>query len=168
MNQSLLSWAEIDLDIAAANVRALKQIVDKDVIFVAVVKANAYGHGAVEIAAVALQHGAEWIIVNRSSEGVELRRANITAPIFVLGHTLPQEADRMVRWDLRPTLTSLVQAEAYSRAAEKYGKEVRIHLKIDTGMGRLGVFPAQAVEFARAVSKPVSYTHLTLPTTPYV
>ena len=153
MNQPLLSWAEIDLDIAAANVRALKQIVDEDVIFAAVVKANAYGHGAVELASVALQHGAEWVIVNRSNEGVELRRANITAPIFVLGHTLPQEADRMVRWDLRPTLTSLVQAEAYSRAAEKYRREVRVHLKIDTGMGRLGVFPPQAVEFARAVSK---------------
>ena len=153
MNSPLLSWAEIDLDAATANVRALKQLVGKDLIFAAVVKANAYGHGAVEIADVALQHGADWIIVNRSIEGVELRRANITAPIFVLGHTMPQEADRMVRWDLRPTLTNLVQAKAYSKAARKYGKEVCVHLKIDTGMGRLGVFPPQAVEFARDVSK---------------
>jgi len=153
MNLPLLSWAEIDLDAAAANVRALKQIVEKDVIFAAVVKANAYGHGTVEIATAALQHGADWIIVNRSIEGVELRRADITDPILVLGHTMPQEAGTMVRWDLRPTLTNLVQAEAYSKAAEKYGKEVCVHLKIDTGMGRLGVFPAQAVEFARGVSK---------------
>jgi len=152
-NDTLLSWAEIDLDAAAANVRALKQRVGRDVMLAAVVKADAYGHGAVQIAHEALQNGAEWIIVNRSNEGVELRQARITAPILVLGHTLPGEADAMVRWDLRPTLTQLEQAQALSIAAEYYGKEVPVHLKIDTGMGRLGVFPAQAVGFMQAVSQ---------------
>ena len=153
MNQSLLSWAEIDLDAAAANVRALKQRVGLDVILAAVVKADAYGHGAVQIARESLQNGAEWIIVNRSVEGVELRQAHISAPILVLGHTLPEEADTMVRWDLRPTLTQLEQAQALSISAEYYGKDVPVHLKIDTGMGRLGVFPSQAVDFANTVAQ---------------
>lgn len=153
MNTPLPSWAEIDLDATAANVRSLKRVVGNDVIFGAVVKANAYGHGAAQNAGVALQHGAGWIIVNRSIEGVELRRAGIAAPIFVLGHTMPQEADRMVHRDLRPTLTNLVQAEALSEAAVRQGKVVHVHLKVDTGIGRNGVFPAAAVAFARDVSK---------------
>ena len=152
-NQSLLSWAEIDLDAAAANVRALKQRVGRDVMLAAVVKADAYGHGAVQIARESLQNGADWIIVNRSVEGVELRQAHISAPILVLGHTLPEEADTMVRWDLRPTVTQVEQAQALSISAEYYGKEVPVHLKVDTGMGRLGVFPSQAVEFAAVVSQ---------------
>ena len=153
MELPFLSWAEIDLDATAANVGALKNLVGPEVTLGAVVKANAYGHGAVEVAEVALENGAEWIIVNRSIEGVELRQAGIAAPVFVLGHTMPTEADRMVRWDLRPTVTNLAQAEALSRAADKYHKTVYAHLKIDTGLGRLGVFPAAAIEFARAVSK---------------
>ncbi len=151
--QALLSWAEINLDAAAANVRALKQRIGRDVLLAAVVKADAYGHGAVQIAREALQNGAKWIMVNRSVEGVELRKAHISAPILVLGHTMPDEADTMVRWGLRPTLTQPEQAQALSRAAEYYGKEVPVHLKIDTGMGRLGVFPTQAIDFARAVSQ---------------
>ncbi len=153
MELPFLSWAEIDLDATAANVRALKNHVGPGVLLGAVVKANAYGHGAVEVSEVALESGADWIIVNRSIEGVELRRAGITAPVFVLGHTMPVEADRMVGYDLRPTVMNLAQIESLSQAAEKHGKTVHVHIKIDTGLGRLGVFPAEAVEFARAVSR---------------
>lgn len=153
MELPFLSWAEIDLDATAANVRALRNHVGQDVLLGAVVKANAYGHGAVEVSDVALENGADWIIVNRSIEGIELRRAGVTSPIFVLGHTMPVEADRMVRFELRPTVMNVTQIEALSQAAEKYGKTVHVHIKIDTGLGRLGVFPADAAEFARAISR---------------
>jgi len=153
MELPFLSWAEIDLDATAANVRALKGHVGPGVLLGAVVKANAYGHGAVEISEVALESGADWIIVNRAIEGVELRRAGIAAPIFVLGHTMPAEADRMVRWDLRPTVMNTAQLEALSAAAARHGKTVHAHIKIDTGLGRLGIFPAEAAAFARSMSR---------------
>jgi len=96
VSQSLLSWAEIDLDAIAYNVQGLKKHVGPDVLVGAVLKGDAYGHGAVEVAKVVLENGGDWIVVNRSNEGVELRQAGIEAPILILGYTLPQEAERLV------------------------------------------------------------------------
>ena len=153
MSQSLLSWAEIDLDTVAYNVQGLKKHVGPEVLLGAVLKGDAYGHGAVEVTKVVLESGADWIIVNRSNEGVELRQAGIEAPILVLGYTLPQEAERLVRWNLKPTVSNMLQIEALSSAAGRQGVSMDVHLKLDTGLGRQGVLPPEAVDFASDVAK---------------
>ena len=153
VSQSLLSWAEIDLDAIAHNVQGLKKYVGPDVLVGAVLKGDAYGHGAVEVAKVVLENGGDWIVVNRSNEGVELRQAGIEAPMLVLGYTLPQEAERLVRWNLQPTVSNMLQIEALSSAAGRKGTSMDVHLKLDTGLGRQGILPPEAVDFATAVAK---------------
>ena len=153
MGQPYLSWAEIDLDALAFNVQGFKRHVGDPVLLGAVVKGNAYGHGAVEMAKVCLQTGADWVIVNRSNEGVEVRQGGVTAPVLVLGYLMPQEAERVVRWDLRPTVSNLEQIEALSAAAAARGTVARVHVKVDTGLGRQGVLPARALDFVTAASR---------------
>lgn len=149
MNQPYLSWVEVDLDAIAFNISGLKRYVGDKVLVGAVVKGNAYGHGAVEVSRAALASGADWAIVNRSNEGVELRQAGITAPLLVLGYLMPEEAERVVRWDLTPTVSDVTHVEALSKAAGEQGKVVNVHLKVDTGLGRQGVMPNEALDFAR-------------------
>ena len=152
-NWPLLSWAEVDLDAIAHNVRAVKAYIGSKVLLGPVLKGNAYGHGAIEVSKVVLEAGADWIIVNRSNEGAEVRRAGIDAPILVLGYTLPQEAQRLVRWNLRPTVSNMQQIEALSAAGATQGKTVDVHVKLDTGLGRQGVLPHELLDFVTAISK---------------
>jgi alanine racemase len=153
MSQRYLSWTEIDLDAVAFDIRGFKRYVGDKVLLGTVVKANAYGHGAVEMARACLQNGADWAIVNRSNEGVELRQGGITAPTLMLGYLLAEEAERIVEWDLRPTVTNMAQVEALSAAAARRGTRVPVHVKLDTGLSRQGVMPADALDFVRAVSR---------------
>ena len=95
MSQPFLSWIEVDLDAIACNVRNLRQFLAPQVRLGIVTKGNAYGHGAPQVTRVALESGADWAIVNRSNEGVQLRQGGITAPVLILGYTLPEEADRL-------------------------------------------------------------------------
>ncbi len=152
MFKSELTWAEIDLDAVVFNARNLKQHVGQETILMAVVKANAYGHGAVEVAGAALEGGAERLAVNRVIEGVELRQAGLTVPILVIGYALPSEMATAARYDLTPTVTTMEMAAALSEAASRLGKTVPAHLKVDTGMGRFGLLPAEVVDFAREVA----------------
>ncbi|RPJ09248.1 MAG: alanine racemase, partial [Deltaproteobacteria bacterium] len=108
----------------------------------AVVKANGYGHGAVEVARTALANGAEWLGVARLPEAIPLREAGFGVPILVFGYTPPAEAGRLIEYDLRQSVYSPAAARAYSAAAAARGKRIRVHLKVDTGMGRLGMVPA--------------------------
>ncbi len=108
----------------------------------AVVKANGYGHGAVEVARTALANGAEWLGVARLAEGIPLREDGFDAPILVFGSTLPAEAGLLIDFDLRQSINSPAAARAYSAAAAARGRRIRVHLKVDTGMGRLGLVPA--------------------------
>jgi alanine racemase len=146
-------WAQIDLDAIAHNISAIKQHVGERVIVMAVVKANAYGHGAEPVARVALESGAAWLAVNRLGEGVALRLAGIRAPILVMGYTLAAGAMTAVTHDLRLTVTSPPLAEALSAAARAAGKTAPVHVKVDTGMGRFGLLPEEAVDFIRALSR---------------
>ena len=141
-NAPSLIWAEIDLSAIAHNVAELRRITRPAARLMAVVKANGYGHGAVEIARTALANGAEWLGVARLSEAVHLREAGIGAPILIFGYTPPAAAGRLVEYDLRQSVYSLATASAYSAAAAAQGKRIRVHLKVDTGMGRLGLVPA--------------------------
>ncbi len=152
MSQPYLSWAEVDLDAIAFNVQGFKRHVGNNVALGVVVKGNAYGHGAVEVAKVCLRSGADWVIANRSNEGVQLRQGGIDAPILVLGYMMPQEADRMVRWNLRPTVSNVEQIEALSAAAERRGTDIAVHVKLDTGLSRQGVMPAEALDYVKVVA----------------
>ena len=136
-----LTWAEVDLDAIAHNISALRGLTKPTTHFMAVVKANAYGHGAVAVAWQALAAGADWLGVARVHEGVELRQAGIRAPILIFGYTPPREAPALLTHDLTATVYSFETASAYSEAACAAGRTLRVHLKVDTGMGRLGLIP---------------------------
>ncbi|MFP4445996.1 MAG: alanine racemase [Desulfosudaceae bacterium] len=134
-----LIWAEIDLAAVARNVRALKSLVGDRCALMAVVKANAYGHGMIPIARTALENGAAALGVSRIEEALALREAGMTAPVLILGATPPSAFPDIARHDFRQTIWEQGQAEALSRAAVAAKKPIRIHVKIDTGMGRLGL-----------------------------
>ncbi|HEV2439934.1 MAG TPA: alanine racemase [bacterium] len=146
-------WAEIDLDAIQHNVRALRGVLVPPAQLMVVVKANAYGHGAVEVARAAAAAGAWGFGVATADEGEELRRAGRREPVVLLDLTLPDEAGRIVANDLAVGVADLDAARALSRAAEESGRAARLHLKIDTGMGRAGCSAADAPSLAAAVAR---------------
>jgi alanine racemase len=131
--------AEIDLKAIAHNVGELRRITRPDARMMAVVKANAYGHGAVEVARCALQNGAQRLGVARIDEAIQLREAGIKAPILIFGYTLPEMAPELLEYNLTQTVYTPAFARALSRTAVSLGGKIKIHLKVDTGMGRLGL-----------------------------
>lgn len=143
------SWVEIDLDALAHNVQRLKAFVGPAVTLMAVVKANAYGAGAISVARTALLNGANQLGVASVNEALELREAGIDAPILILSYAAPGAVRQAIRQNLALTLYDLDMARAYDRAAYEAGGRLRIHIKIDTGMGRLGILPELAMPFFR-------------------
>lgn len=142
-------WAEINLKNAAANVISFKQLVGKDCHLMAVVKANAYGHGDLQIARTALANGASWLAVALPEEGVKLRRAGIAAPILVLGSVFAHQLEVCVAKDLVMTVYEWEIAQALSNIARRMHKTVRVHIKVDTGMNRIGIQPEEVVSFIK-------------------
>ncbi|HWR66295.1 MAG TPA: alanine racemase [Bellilinea sp.] len=149
----VVTWAEIDLAAIRKNIRSFKRHVGDAVEIFAVVKANAYGHGAVPVAKAALDAGARRLAVHRLTEGIELRQAGLTAPILVMGYTPPAGAQAMVEWDLTPSCITTEFAQAFSAQAAANGKIMPLHVKVDTGMSRYGLFPAEVIPFLTAVSE---------------
>jgi len=149
----VVTWAEIDLEAVRQNVRSFKRHVGAAVQIYAVVKANAYGHGAVPVAKAALEAGAARLAVHRLTEGIELRQAGLTAPILVMGYTPPAGAQTMVEWDLTPSCITTEFAQALSTQAAAQGKTIPLHVKVDTGMSRYGLFPAEVMPFLTAIAK---------------
>jgi len=148
------TWAEIDLDHIAHNIRSIRQILPEGTQLAAVVKANAYGHGAIPVARKALESGAVYLAVATVDEGIELRQAGIAAPILVMGYTPADQADLVVRYDLTQTVFQAELVQRLSEAATGQGKTVKVHLKVDTGMGRLGLIdPVETVQFAKMVTE---------------
>ena len=134
-------WAEIDLTAIAHNVQALRHIAQPDARFMAVVKANAYGHGYKAVARKALESGADALGVARVGEGVRLREAGFDVPVLIFGITPSAHAGALIKNDLTQTVSSLEGAKALSETAVRAGGKIRIHVKVDTGMGRLGILP---------------------------
>lgn len=146
--------AEIDLSAIAFNLEQVKNRVAPARVM-AVVKANAYGHGAVQVARTALAHGAEYLAVALVEEGAELREAGIRAPILVFGGFFPEQVREFLDHDLDLTLYSEEQLQALTSTCRQLGRRARVHIKVDTGMGRVGVPYGQAVAFVRrAVQQP--------------
>ncbi|MGO8947532.1 MAG: alanine racemase [Ktedonobacterales bacterium] len=133
------TWLEIDLSTIAQNTRLVKELVGRRIAVLVSLKADAYGHGALRVARTVLHNGASWLGVATVSEAEPLRAAGITAPILVFGYTAPWQAREAVRFDLCSTIYSLEVAQALSRAACDLGRTARVHLKVDTGLARLGL-----------------------------
>ncbi|HDZ50103.1 hypothetical protein LCGC14_1135270, partial [marine sediment metagenome] len=132
-------WLEINLDAIAHNVKKIRQIVGKNTQIIAVVKANAYGHGAIEVSETLLENGVTMLGVGVIEEGIVLRKAGIKAPILVCGLTTDDQLESLVMYNLTATVCRLKIIQALSRIASKKKRKVPVHIKIDTGMGRLGI-----------------------------
>jgi alanine racemase len=133
------TWLEVDLGAIGQNTHLIKEFVGPEVEVLVSLKADAYGHGALRVARTVLRNGAGWLGVATVSEAAPLRTAGILAPIVVFGFTAPWQAREAVRLDLRATVYEAESARALARAAQDLGREVRVHVKIDSGMGRLGL-----------------------------
>ncbi len=133
--------AEIDLQAFRHNFQNLRNYLDPQIRIMAVVKADAYGHGAIPCARIAVDSGADYLGAGVIEEGLEFRESGLDAPILILGSIFPDEAEDLVRHDLATILCTQPLAQALSKEARKQDKTVSVHIKVDTGMNRLGVSP---------------------------
>ncbi len=147
------TWAEISLSALKRNYLTIRSHLGASAQLMAVVKANAYGHGAVECARALEAVNADWFGVALVEEGIELRRAGITRPIFCLGGFWRGQADDLIANDLTTAVYRLDQVEELNARAAALGRIVNFHLKVDTGMGRLGVRLDELAEFARDLAR---------------
>ncbi|NLL42731.1 MAG: alanine racemase [Firmicutes bacterium] len=144
-------WAEVSLDNIAYNVRQFTEYIGPNCELMAVVKANGYGHGALETAYTMIANGTNWLAVALPEEAVRLRRGGITAPILVLGAVGADELDVCVAADLVVTVFEPHIARLLSKAAVDQQKTAKVHIKVDTGMGRLGLLPEDFADLAELV-----------------
>ena len=132
------TWAEIDLDALEHNYRRARTLTGPGVRYLGVVKADAYGHGAVQMGRKLESLGADYLAVSSLDEARELRHGGITMPILILGHTPPDMVPELIRYHITQAVSALAKAEEYSAAAVACGGTLRVHIKVDTGMSRLG------------------------------
>ncbi len=145
------TWVEIDLEAIRHHIAWFRAHSQAQVM--AVVKANAYGHGMVPVARAALQAGATWCGVARIEEALLLRQAGIASPILTLGYLPPARLEEAITADISLTVWDEEQLNQIARAAERVGKDARLHLKVDTGMSRLGIQPEVASHLARRITR---------------
>lgn len=146
------TWIEVDLDAITNNVKEFQRYLPQDTKIMAVVKANAYGHGSVPVARAALEAGASYLAVAFVDEGVELRQAGIEAPILVLGYTPEHAIDYALRHHLTLTVYRSESVLKVEQEAARLGMVAPVHIKVDTGMGRLGLLPAEVPSFLAQVA----------------
>ena len=132
------TWAEINLDAIAHNYHQLRRHVGENVKFLGVVKADAYGHGAVHVSRVLESAGADYLAVSSADEALELRENGITMPILILGHTPKEQVGRLIDLHITQAVTCQAKALEYSAEAVNHGGTLNVHIKVDTGMSRLG------------------------------
>ena len=146
------TYAEISLAAIKHNIAEIKKFIAGGVRFMAVVKANAYGHGSIAVSRAAVEAGADYLGVANLKEALEIREAGVLAPILILTESPTSVADEIVQHGLSQTIYSFSEAQALSAEAQKRNKPVNVHIKIDTGMGRVGVMPSEAMAFITKVS----------------
>jgi len=148
------AWAEVNLDNIAHNVREIRRVTDKKAEMMGIVKADAYGHGVMEVAKTLLANGVTYLAVSMLDEAIQLRNAGINVPILILSYTDPIRSDEIIENDVTQAVFTHDLAEALSSAAVRLGKHAKIHIKIDTGMGRVGFLPGyNAVKDVVRISK---------------
>ena len=141
------TFAEIDLEAIRHNVRRIRAVISPATYVTAIVKANAYGHGAAKVSAAVLSAGADFLGVALPEEGAELRESGFRVPIFVSSLTLPDQAQLFLDYDLIATIATSEMARALAEAARLARRPAKVMVKIDTGMGRIGIRPDQALSF---------------------
>ncbi len=132
------TWCEIHLDNLAHNYKTLRQRIGQDCKFLGVVKADAYGHGAIQVSRLLQQLGCDYLAVSSIDEAIELRVNQITMPILILGHTPKEEVANLIHYHITQAVTCKAKALEYSEEALKCGGTLKVHIKVDTGMSRLG------------------------------
>ncbi|MFH1848090.1 MAG: alanine racemase [Candidatus Omnitrophota bacterium] len=147
------TWAEISLDAIKYNLLQIKESLSGDVKVMAVVKANAYGHGIVEVSRALNSSGVDYLGVASIDEAAVLRRNNIKCPILVLGSALPGEIEAALKYEITLTACNTELLEALDKEARRKKTRAVVHVKIDTGMGRIGVWHEEAAEFIRSAAK---------------
>ena len=146
-------WAEVDLSAIAHNVQVTRKVLKPGTKICAVVKADAYGHGAVPVATAALAAGVNYLAVSMTQEALELREAGIMAPILILGTMTEEHEKALVDYNITQTVYDLAVAQELSAAALQENKVAKVHLAVDTGMNRIGCRPEEAADLAEAISK---------------
>lgn len=147
------TWAQIDLGAICHNISCVRKKIAQDVKLLVVIKADAYGHGAVEVAK-ALQNQCDFFGVASVAEGVELCKAGIRTPILVLGYTDKFDFTHAVEYDIRPTIFTMEQAEMLSREAFRQGRTALFHIAVDTGMSRIGFqVTEESADVVRSISR---------------
>lgn len=148
-------WAEIDLDAISFNIESIKRKISGNSKIVAVIKADGYGHGSVPIAKMLENDSRLWgYAVATAEEAVELRNNGLKKPILILGYTFPSAYEEMIKYEIRPTVFTIEMAAALSDEAVRAGKSCKIHIKIDTGMTRIGMRPdSDAIELIKRISE---------------
>lgn len=148
------AWVEIDLNALRKNIKTLKSCTAKNVRFMGVIKADGYGHGAVKVGEVLRQENVTRFAIAILEEGIELRENGFTEPILILGHTMEEDYPKVIEYALTPIIYKYSQAIKLDRVAQNMSKKVTIHVKIDTGMGRLGFMPGkESIEDIKNISK---------------
>lgn len=168
LDEARPTWVEINLDNLAYNMQAIRKNVKDNSLITAVVKGNAYGHGSVRSAKTFLKNGADRLAVATLSEAIELRKAGINdVPILILGYTPPTQFSLVIKWNIIQTIYNFESAKLISKEAIKMGEEIKVHIKIDTGMGRIGfLVKDESIEEIVEISKLPNlniegvYTHL--------
>ncbi|MCE5212158.1 MAG: alanine racemase [Deltaproteobacteria bacterium] len=150
--QKYRSWVEVDLDHFIGNLKEIKRLIGPKVDFMMTVKADAYGHGAIEISNVALKNGARMLGVANADEGVQLRISGIEAPIVILGPSTTAEIEQIIKYNLTPSVSDLVFARKLNTALVKSGRKLPVHIEVDTGMGRGGTMHTEAVKLVLDMS----------------
>ncbi len=153
------TWAEINLGNLSFNLKSVRKFIGQDIACMAVVKADAYGHGAIECAKRLEADGVDWFGVALPEEGVELRTAGIKRPILCLGGFWHGQENLLLEHDLTPIIYRLESAKWLNEAAEQKGQKANIHVKVDTGMGRMGVRFDEIGEFVEEL-KTLSNLHV--------
>ena len=151
--QKYRSWVEVDLDNFISNLHEIKRLIGPQVDFMQTVKADAYGHGAIEISNAALKNGARMLGVANADEGVQLRISGIDAPVVILSPSTAPEIDEIIKYDLTPSVSDVFFVRQLQKALEKAGRKLPVHIEVDTGMGRGGTIHSEALNLIREISK---------------
>src|SRR3990167_4106845 len=145
------TWVEIDLNALKHNLLAIKKRVGPQVKILGIVKAYAYGHGDYEVSRVLLNNGVEMLGIAILEEGIHLRDKGVKAPLLLLGGIFEEQIEEVIHYDLTPTIYDVKLAEALSKKANHFQKNLKVHVYVDTGMGSIGVRYDNAVEFVKSV-----------------
>ena len=154
------TWAEVNLDQLRENMKAIRHALEPGCRVMGIVKADAYGHGAVHVARQLQQDGVDWLGVSNLEEAIQLRQAGIDCPLLVISHTPPEEAARLAQYRVTQTVLSGEYGEGLSREARRLGVVLPVHIKVDTGMSRVGFFCHEEAEIPETAQRIVSVCRL--------